>query len=172
MNVSWSDVNNVQQAGDYPFRDGTITVTFAEISIWKMKPDSHFQLMRKHPIQSVTRYVLGREIEENPALGEKPCANLATTLIAYDLHAPKGPLYDELVGKTMSLGAWWHHLETIWIVKSGHAPSQIRDQLKPYVGSDDQLLVIDITGDAAEAVGLNGAGTAWLQETLSGTAPH
>jgi hypothetical protein len=32
MNVSWSDLNNVDQAGEYPFRDGTITVTFAEIA--------------------------------------------------------------------------------------------------------------------------------------------
>jgi hypothetical protein len=28
MNVSWSDLNNVQEPGDYPFREGTITVTF------------------------------------------------------------------------------------------------------------------------------------------------
>jgi hypothetical protein len=170
MNVSWSDVNNVREAGDYPFRDGTITVTFAELSIWKMKPDSHFQLMRKHPIQSVIRYVLGHEIEEHPAPVEETSARVATTLIAYDLHAPKGALYDELAGKIMSLGAWWHHLETVWIVKSAHAPGQIKDQLARYIGGDDQLLVIDVTGDAAEALGLNSAGTKWLQETLSGTA--
>ena len=102
---------------------------------------------------------------------EETGAGAVTTLIAYDLHAPKGALHDELVEKIMSLGAWWHHLETIWIVKSVHAPGQIRDQLKPYMGSDDQLLVIDITGDVAEAVGLNSAGTKWLQETLA-AAPH
>ena len=33
MNVSWSDLNNVEQAGEYPFRDDTITVTFAEIAV-------------------------------------------------------------------------------------------------------------------------------------------
>jgi len=32
MNISWSDLNNVQEAGDYSFRDGTITVTFARES--------------------------------------------------------------------------------------------------------------------------------------------
>ena len=31
MNVSWSDLNNVREVGDYPFRDGTINVTFAEL---------------------------------------------------------------------------------------------------------------------------------------------
>jgi hypothetical protein len=172
MNVSWGDVNNVQEAGDYPFRDGTIAITFAELLIWKAKPDSHFQLMRKHPIQDVPRYVLGHEIEENPTPVERTSAGEAATLIAYDLHASKGTQYDELVEKIMSLGAWWHHLETVWIVKSVHAPGQIRDQLAPYIGSDDQLLVVDITGDMAEAVGLNSAGTQWLQETLSRTTVH
>jgi hypothetical protein len=172
MHVSWSDVGSVQEPGDYPFRDGTITVTFAELSIWKMKPDSRFRLMRKHPIQGFMRYVLGQEIEENPAPVDETNARLATTLIAYDLHAPKSVLYDELVEKIMSLGAWWHHLETIWIVKSVYAPDQIKDRLARYIGGDDQLLVIDVTGDVAEAVGLNNAGTAWLQETLSATVPR
>jgi hypothetical protein len=61
MNVSWSDLNNVQEAGDYPFRDGTITVTFAEAAIWKNDPNAQFQLMRKHPIQDARTYVLGKE---------------------------------------------------------------------------------------------------------------
>jgi hypothetical protein len=42
MNVSWSDLNNVQEAGDYPFRDGTITVTFAEVAIWKNNRTRNF----------------------------------------------------------------------------------------------------------------------------------
>jgi len=51
MNVSRSDLSNVQEAGDYPFRDGTITVTFAEMAVWKNNPSARFQLMRKHPVQ-------------------------------------------------------------------------------------------------------------------------
>jgi hypothetical protein len=61
MNISWSDLNNVQDAGDYPFRDGTISVTFAEIAIWKRNPDAQFRLMRKHPIQSAFKYVVCSE---------------------------------------------------------------------------------------------------------------
>ena len=64
MNISWSDLNNVQEAGDYPFRDGTITVTFAEVAIWKRNPGAHFQLMRKHPIQGAFRYALGNKSKE------------------------------------------------------------------------------------------------------------
>jgi len=62
MNVSWSDLNNVDQAGEYPFREGTITVTFAEIAVWKKEPDAQFQLMRKNPIQGQISYVLGRRV--------------------------------------------------------------------------------------------------------------
>jgi hypothetical protein len=62
MNVSWSDLNNVDQAGEYPFRDGTITVTFVEIAVWKKEPDAQFQLMRKNPIQGQISYVLGRRV--------------------------------------------------------------------------------------------------------------
>jgi hypothetical protein len=62
MNVSWNDINRVQGSGQYPFRDGTITVTFAEIAVWKEKRDAQFQLMRKNPIQGQTSYLLGKQI--------------------------------------------------------------------------------------------------------------
>src|SRR5580704_4867124 len=64
MNISWRDLNNVQEAGDYPFRDGTISVTFAEVAIWKNDPSAQFQLMRKHPIQKEFKYALGKQIDE------------------------------------------------------------------------------------------------------------
>ena len=229
MNVSWDDLNNVREAGDYPFRDGSITVTFAEIAIWKKDPTARFQLMRKYPIQGAFKYVLGRQIEEQPVSSDseliyessngdswcltrdpltgaravmhrpnlqsggrvsyieiekflsegangpehqalrrllKTSARMATVLIAYDIHPPEGEAYENLTEKIRSLGAWWHHLETTWIVKSIHAPGEIRDQLSAYIGSDDQLLVIDISGDAAEWIGVNDAGSKWLREAV------
>lgn len=68
MNISWSDLNNVQEAGEYPFRDGTITVTFAEVAIWKKRPDAQFELMRKHPIQDRISYVLGAQFGQDPLM--------------------------------------------------------------------------------------------------------
>ena len=64
MNVSWSDLNNVQEAGDYPYRNGTITITFAELAVWKNNPSAQFQLMRKHPIRNEPAYLLGRQVEQ------------------------------------------------------------------------------------------------------------
>jgi hypothetical protein len=71
MNVSWSDVNQVQEAGDYSFRDGILTVTFAEIAVWKADPGACFQLMHKHPIRTDVRYVLGRQIDAPAATEEQ-----------------------------------------------------------------------------------------------------
>jgi hypothetical protein len=229
MNVSWSDLNNVQEPGDYPFRDGTITVTFAEAAVWKNNPNALFQLMRKHPIQDAPKYVLGKQVEEelasdnsslfyessngdswvltkdpatnaaavmhcpNPQSGGQisyieieeflsegangpehqalrhlieTSARIATILIAYDIHPREGEMYDDLIEKIQSLGDWWHHLESAWIVRCAHSPREIRDQLKSYIGTDDQLLVIEISGDTAEWAGVNDAGSQWLKDNI------
>jgi hypothetical protein len=229
MNVSWCDLNNVQEAGDYSFRDGTITVTFVEAAVWKNNPNAQFQLMRKHPIQTTPGYVLGKQIEEelapdsssliyhssngdswsltrDPATGAaavRHCPNpqsggqvsyveidkflsegangpehqalrhlietsarMATILIAYDIHPTEGEVYDDLIERIQSLGDWWHHLESAWIVRCAHSPREIRDQLKPYIGTDDQLLVIEMSGDTAEWAGVNDAGSQWLKDNI------
>jgi hypothetical protein len=79
MNLSWDDLNKVQEAGDYPFRDVTITVTFAEIAIWQKNPAAGFKLMRKHPIQGAFKYALGRQIEEQPAPSDSELITKAVT---------------------------------------------------------------------------------------------
>jgi hypothetical protein len=166
MNISWSDVNNVQEAGDYPFRDGTITTTFAEVAIWKKNPSAHFQLMRKYPIVGAFRYLLGRQIGEKSLPAERLVEGrppAATILIAYDIHFPKGRTYDDLVKAIQSLGTWWHHLESTWIVKCARTPGEIRDQLQSLIGPDDQLLVVDISQDHAEWAGINDTGSKWLK---------
>lgn len=225
MRVSWSDLNNVEEAGDHPFRDGLITVTYAELAAWKAAPSTAFRLMRKHPIIGGTaHYVLGQQtlpepasdrlfyrssngdswsLVRNPATGalvvthtpnaasgghvshfdvetflstdalgpehqalrhllEK--ASNATILIAYDIHASIDTAYDELEAAIHSLGAWWHHLETVWMVRSDRTPDEIREQLQRYIGSDDQLLVLDVTGTRTGWTGINDAGSEWLRE--------
>jgi hypothetical protein len=94
-------------------------------------------------------------------------AGLATILITYDIHPAQGSTYDELGKAIQSLGDWWHHLETVWIVRSDRGPGEIRDGLKAYIGTDDQLLVVDITGDEAEWIGVSDTGSIWLDENLA-----
>ena len=225
MRISWSDLNNVQEAGDYPFLDGLLTVTFAELAIWKTNPHATFRLMRKHPtIQNAPKYVLGEQKAAEPAsekviyessngdrwslvrdpatgslvvihtpnassggnvstidietflssdaLGPEHQAlrhllektSNATILIAYDLHSANDEAYNDLVAAIHSLGAWWHHLETVWIVRSDRTPDEIRKQLQRYIGSDDQLVVLDVTGNRVGWAGVNDVGSEWLEE--------
>jgi hypothetical protein len=227
MHIAWSDLNNVQEAGDYPFRDGRITISFAEIAVWKNNPRATFRLMRKKPVQAEPHYALGEQLEDRGAAGENTFytssngdswsliedpttgavvvrhvanpssgANVvqidietflsdgadgpehqalrhwldkirnATILIAYDIHPAQGTAYDHLISAIQSLGAWWHHLETVWIVRSNQKPDEIRDKLKTYIGTDDQLLILDITGDKAGWAGVSDAGSAWLKEYI------
>jgi hypothetical protein len=60
LKIEWSDLNNVQEAGQYPFRDGVITVLELEIAIWRKHPEALFALMRKDPIRQSVEYVLGK----------------------------------------------------------------------------------------------------------------
>jgi hypothetical protein len=93
-------------------------------------------------------------------------ARMATILIAYDIHPTNGEVYDNLIERIRSLGDWWHHLESTWIVRCARSPSEVRDQLKSYIGIEDQLLVIEISGDTAEWAGVNGAESQWLKENI------
>ena len=58
MKIGWSDLKDVQEAGQYPFRDGVITVLELEIAIWRNHPKALFALMRKNPIRQSVEYVL------------------------------------------------------------------------------------------------------------------
>jgi hypothetical protein len=59
LKIGWSDLNNVQEADQHPFRDGMITVLELEIAIWRKHPKALFALMRKNPIRQGVEYVLG-----------------------------------------------------------------------------------------------------------------
>jgi hypothetical protein len=96
---------------------------------------------------------------------------MATILISYDIHPSASDASERVVDTIRSLGEWWHHLESTWLVKTDHAPEQIRDMLQQHVCSEDQLLIVDISRDAAAWFGVNDAGTQWLQANL-GTASH
>jgi hypothetical protein len=97
--------------------------------------------------------------------------SLATILIAHDMHPAQGPAYQKLEEAICALGAWWHHLETVWIVRSNKSPDIIRAELRALIGTDDQLLVVDITGDQAAWVGINQAGDTWLRQNIEWREP-
>lgn len=90
---------------------------------------------------------------------------MATLLIGYDLKTP-GKDYTDLWNKVKNLGAWWHNLDSTWIVRCDKTPVQVRDELLSVMDKNDELLVVDITGDAAAWRGFNESGSKWLKDNL------
>lgn len=86
-------------------------------------------------------------------------------LIGYDLNA-QGQDYDQLIDRIKTLGAWWHHLDSTWIVQTNMSATSVRDALKPLLDKNDELLVVNITGDAAAWCGFNQSGSDWLKKHL------
>lgn len=90
---------------------------------------------------------------------------MATYLIGYDLNKSDKD-YDGLIGAIKALSdTWWHHLDSTWLVKHAGPAATIRDVLKPHIDSNDELLVVKLTGEGAWA-GFNEKGSTWLKENL------
>lgn len=90
---------------------------------------------------------------------------MATYLIGYDLNRPHKD-YPELIEAIKALSeTWWHHLDSTWIIKHAGTSSVIRNALRPYIDSNDELLVVQLSGEGAWA-GFNDKGSKWLKDNL------
>lgn len=92
---------------------------------------------------------------------------MKTILIAYDLNA-SGQDYAELHDAIRELArGWWHHLDSLWLIKTELRPVEVRDLLKVKIDENDELLVIDVTGRPRAWRGFNERGSKWLHETFT-----
>lgn len=66
-------------------------------------------------------------------------------MITYDLNST-GQRYNELISaiKKASSGCWCTFWKSSYLIQSPLSPSQITDKLKPYLDSNDRLLVIEV----------------------------
>lgn len=64
-------------------------------------------------------------------------------LITYDLNN-KSRSYDGLYAAIKNLGAWWHYLDSTWIIKTNLTSSQIWTNLSNHITTTDRLLIIKI----------------------------
>lgn len=90
---------------------------------------------------------------------------MTTLLVGYDLNAP-GKDYKPIYEKLKSYGTWWHHLDSTWIVVASMTAAELRDVLKPLLDANDEVLVVDITGDSAAWKGFSEKASKWLKDTL------
>jgi hypothetical protein len=75
--------------------------------------------------------------------------------------------HTSLAAKVIAL-AWTERLplDGLWIVQRDGTSDQLRDELRPSIGADVGLLILEIGQDAAWA-GVSAAVGAWLLEKLS-----
>lgn len=85
-------------------------------------------------------------------------------LIGYDLNK-SGQDYTILIEAIKKLGTWWHCLDSTFIVKSSSTAAIIRDHLRQYIDSNDELLVVCLTGEGAWT-GFNKECSNWLSNNL------
>ena len=91
---------------------------------------------------------------------------MRTYLIGYDLNKPQQHNdYKDLIAKIKVLGTWWHCLDSTWIIKSNSSAEAIRNQLKPFIDSTDELLVVGLTGEGAWT-GFDQQCSSWLRDNL------
>lgn len=88
-----------------------------------------------------------------------------TLLISYDLNRPHQD-YPKLLDKLRSYGTYWHHLDSLWIIKTSESAKEMRDVLKAFIDSNDELLVVNITGDPAAWTGFSDRASKWLKDNL------
>lgn len=67
--------------------------------------------------------------------------------VSYDLINP-GKNYDSVVGKLKSLGAT-RILLSEWALRSYKSAAELRDDIRPYMDSNDRLMVSEVTNWAS-----------------------
>ena len=92
---------------------------------------------------------------------------MPTLMIGYDLNQP-GQDYSRLIERIKSHGRWWHYLDSTWLVVTGLAAMDMVNDLRQYVDSDDELLVLDVSGDTWAGVGFPQAAYDWLRQNVAG----
>jgi hypothetical protein len=90
---------------------------------------------------------------------------MATYLIGYDLNKPSKDYSDLIEAIKVLSDTWWHHLDSTWLIKHEGTAVTIRDALKSHLDSNDELLVVKLSGEGAWT-GFNDNGSKWLKDNL------
>jgi len=65
-------------------------------------------------------------------------------LVTYDLVNP-GKDYSLLYEALKEAPAWWHYLESTWLIKTNLSPQQWFNKLKPFIDDNDRIFIMEIT---------------------------
>ena len=73
---------------------------------------------------------------------------MARYIIGCTMTSP-GRDYIDFTEAVAALGEFWPCTPSLWIVTSERSASDIRDELKPHLGPNDDLVVAELSGRAA-----------------------
>ncbi len=90
---------------------------------------------------------------------------MRTLLIEYDLADP-GQNYSGLIDYIKSFPDWCHQMKSAWLIRTSLSVSDVRDKLKGFLDSNDDVLVMNVTGAGWASWGLPSRITEWLHEQL------
>lgn len=85
-------------------------------------------------------------------------------IISYDLIGPERD-YESLISKIKSYGTWAKALESVWLIRSTKSSSEIRDDLKSVIDSNDKLLIIENSGGWATR-NISKSVTEWIRNNF------
>lgn len=70
---------------------------------------------------------------------------MAVYMIGYDLNN-SGKDYEDVYKaiKDSSDGTWCHYWDSTWLIRTQLTVSQVNDNIKKYLDSDDRLIVIEV----------------------------
>jgi hypothetical protein len=57
--ITWAQVGRVAEPGRYLFTFGWLTITDADLAVWRQYPDAAFTLVVQSPTEAVEEYRLG-----------------------------------------------------------------------------------------------------------------
>ena len=89
---------------------------------------------------------------------------MAAYIVSYDLNTP-GQKYECLTDKLKAYGTYWHMQGSVWIIVSEDNATEIRDNLKTCLDSNDELFVGALSGEAAWS-GYGSEISKWLKDHL------
>lgn len=92
---------------------------------------------------------------------------MATLLVSYDLSKPETSSdYARVVEYMRTYVTRCKPLYSLWMIKTTKTRTEVRDELLQITDSNDKLLVVDVTGDAAAWSGLSQETSDWIKAHL------
>jgi hypothetical protein len=90
-----------------------------------------------------------------------------TILIAYDLDGPETSAdYENLIAAIKAHTKWAKPEYSLFLIQTTKSASEVRDELKAHINSNDRLLVITVTDDDWACYGLPSKVTTWMKDNL------